>query len=91
MAQGNRTGRRPAIADSRDGKVILSPLVNPQDRAGLGIDAAGEYIGVARTTIYTLLGKGLIKSVRIGARHIILRSSLDDYILSLQPKSESGG
>jgi excisionase family DNA binding protein len=79
---------KPQIADTPVGRIFTR--VPPENCAGLGINDAGDYLGVGRTTIYDLLKKGFIKSIRVGSRNIVLRSSLDDYIHSLQSKSESG-
>jgi excisionase family DNA binding protein len=51
--------------------------------AALPINDAAEYVGISRSSIYNLLRAGLIKSVRIGSRNVILRASLDEYLKSL--------
>ena len=50
--------------------------------AFLKIPSAVAYSGIGRSTMYTLLGAGKIKSHRIGAARVIDRASLDAFITS---------
>jgi excisionase family DNA binding protein len=68
------------VAETPIGQVFTS--LPPSSCAALPINTAGEYIGVGRTMIYELLKKGAIRSVRVGSRNLVLRSSLDEYIQS---------
>jgi excisionase family DNA binding protein len=56
----------------------------PQECAGLDVNRTADYLGVGRSMVYVVLNRGLIKSVQIGSRRIILRNSLDDYLKSLR-------
>lgn len=40
-------------------------------------------LGISRTSLYTLLQQGIIKSVKIGKKYKIKRSDFDEYIDSL--------
>lgn len=72
---------RARVQDTPAGKIFV-PLA-PEQCAALPINTAGEYLGVGRTTIYDLLKRGCIRSIRIGSRNLVLRRSLDDYLKSL--------
>jgi excisionase family DNA binding protein len=69
---------RPTVVETPAGRIVSG--LPPEQCAGLPINAAADYLGVGRTSIYTLLNNGSIKSVRILGRNIVLRSSLDEYI-----------
>jgi excisionase family DNA binding protein len=62
---------------------LLYRRIPPQDCAALPINDAAEYLGVSRSQTYNLLRAGLIKSVHIGSRNVVLRSSCDEYLKSL--------
>lgn len=50
----------------------------------LSINDATRSIGVCRATFYELLNQGLIESVKIGARRLVVQKSLNTYVESLQ-------
>jgi len=54
--------------DTPVGKIFV-PL-GPEQCAALPINTAAEYLGVGRTTIYDLLKKGFIRSIRIGIQTV---------------------
>ena len=54
----------------------------------LKLPAAVAYSGIGRSTIYTLLNAGKVKSHRIGSSRVIDRESLDAFISS-QPSTGS--
>ncbi|MCJ8325345.1 MAG: helix-turn-helix domain-containing protein [Rhizobiales bacterium] len=53
----------------------------------LSLNDAARSIGVCRATFYNLLNQGLIKSVKIGTRRLIVQDSLFDYVERLQDAS----
>lgn len=59
------------------------------ERAALGVEAAGRYLGVARATLYRLMDSGTIRSFHIGRRHLLLKVELDRYIAQ-QVAAEGG-
>ena len=59
----------------------LTPLL-------LSLKEAARSIGVCRATFYELLNQGLIESVKIGTRRLIVQDSLIVYVKSLQNLSE---
>lgn len=46
----------------------------------LGIDEAARAIGVARSMLYEIVGRGEIESFKLGRRRLILVKNLDAYI-----------
>ncbi len=50
----------------------------------LSLNEAAKAIGVCRATFYGLLDQGLIESVKIGTRRLIVQDSLIAYVKSLQ-------
>jgi excisionase family DNA binding protein len=50
----------------------------------LSLNEAAQSIGVCRATFYGLMDKGLIESVKIGTRRLIVQDSLVAYVKSLQ-------
>jgi excisionase family DNA binding protein len=77
-----------AIAETPVGRILTT--LPPRECAALPINTAADYLGVGRTTIYELLKQGLIRSIRVRSRNLILRSSLDDYVKSLSAYSSPG-
>lgn len=53
----------------------------------LSLNDAARAIGVCRATFYELLNQGLIESVKIGTRRLIVQESLISYVESLQAKN----
>jgi excisionase family DNA binding protein len=60
----------------------LTPLL-------LSLNDAAQSIGVCRATFYELLNQGLIESVKIGTRRLIVQESLIDYVKNLQDKNSN--
>lgn len=57
-----------------------------QDRRRLllGLVEGAEALGVKRSTLYDLLAKGEIESVKIGKRRLITADSLEAYVERLK-------
>jgi excisionase family DNA binding protein len=72
---------KPETIETPVGRIVAG--LAPQDCAGLPINAAADYLGIGRSSVYNLLAEGLIKSVQIRGRRIVLRASLDDYLKKL--------
>ena len=53
----------------------------------LSLNEADQAIGVCRATFYDLLNQGLIESVKIGSRRLIVQDSLLAYVESLKSKA----
>ena len=51
------------------------------------IPEAGRRLGVGRTTIYTLIKDGDLKSVKIRSRHLVIRASINQLIERLSGKA----
>jgi excisionase family DNA binding protein len=50
---------------------------------------AAKVLGISRSTLYELLGRDLIDSVRIGASRRIIARSLANYIESLRAQEQA--
>jgi predicted DNA-binding transcriptional regulator AlpA len=44
------------------------------------IPETGEKIGVGRTSVYALINEGRLKSVKIGARHLVVDESIEKLV-----------
>ena len=53
----------------------------------LGVREAGQYLSIGRSTVYELLARGELESVRIGDRRLIKVEDLDDYVNRLRAAS----
>ncbi len=62
-----------------DMAIELTPLL-------LSLNDAAQTIGVCRATFYELLNQGLIESVKIGTRRLIVQKSLIAYVENLKTK-----
>jgi len=47
------------------------------------VEEAARLLGVGRTTMFELIGRGDIKSVRLGRRRLIARKSLESFVEEL--------
>lgn len=53
----------------------------------VSLNTAAQTIGVCRATFYELLNQGLIESVKIGTRRLIVQESLIAYVEGLKEKT----
>lgn len=53
---------------------------DPVRRATLTVPEAAQLLGVGRNTLWALVRRGDIPSVRIGARRVIPRDALDEWV-----------
>jgi len=58
----------------------MSFVANPPKKIAYSIREACEASSLGRTTIYSHILSGRLKSVRIGGRRVVLAESLDDLI-----------
>jgi excisionase family DNA binding protein len=49
----------------------------------ISVEEAAHLLGVGRTTMFELVGRGDVKSVRLGRRRLIARKSLESFVESL--------
>jgi excisionase family DNA binding protein len=61
----------PNSADSNSMPEVSSPAVKELVPIMVSIKDAAEILGIGRTAVYSLLGDGTLKSVRIGRRNLI--------------------
>jgi excisionase family DNA binding protein len=50
----------------------------------LSLDEAAERLGVGRSTTKTLLGRGRLKSLKLGKRRLVPESAIDELIAELE-------
>lgn len=58
------------------------------DRVALSVTEAAELLGVSRPTMYQLIRQEGFPSFRIGARRLISRSGLEEWV---RGQTENGG
>ena len=46
----------------------------------VSVDEAAQLLGVGRTTVFTLLEEGTIRSVKVGNRRLVPRKALDEFL-----------
>lgn len=46
----------------------------------MSLDEAADYLRISRSGVYRLLRSGRLKSARIGGRHLVRRSDVDDLL-----------
>jgi excisionase family DNA binding protein len=46
----------------------------------VSVDEAAQLLGVGRTTVFTLLDEGAIRSVKVGNRRLVPRKALDEFL-----------
>lgn len=54
------------------------------DQLLYNIPDAAERLGVGRTSIYGLIDRGELRSVRIGRRRLVPAAALDEFVEKLQ-------
>jgi len=47
------------------------------ERAALRLDFAADYSGLGKTTLYSLINRKKLDSIKVGGRRLVLRASLD--------------
>lgn len=55
----------------------------------LSLDEAAERLGVGRSTTKTLLGKGRLKSVKLGKRRLVTESAITELIAELEREQKA--
>ncbi|MBP7135064.1 MAG: helix-turn-helix domain-containing protein [Sphingomonadaceae bacterium] len=46
----------------------------------ISIKRTTEVVGVGKTKVYELINKGTLKTIRIGARHLVTVASIEELI-----------
>ena len=44
------------------------------------VEEAARLLGIGRTTMFELIGSGKVKSIRLGRRRLIARTSLESFV-----------
>ena len=63
-----------------------NPTMPP--RATYSIDEAGAVLGTKRSHIYSLISKGILRSVKVGGRRLIPVASLNEMLASAMAEAE---
>ena len=63
---------------------VHGPIVGIAEKFLLSAEEAALLLSVHRSTVYDLLGRGDLASVRIGRRRLIPRSALTEFIAQHQ-------
>jgi excisionase family DNA binding protein len=58
-------------------ELIERPVSAP---LSVSVDEAARLIGVGRSTMFSLLDSGVIRSVKVGARRLVPRRALDEFL-----------
>ncbi len=53
----------------------------------LDVDEACEFLGVGRSTLYELLARGTLESVKIGRARRVPRDAIEDYVARLRSEA----
>ena len=72
-----------ATANNRGSNVSLLQL--------LSVKEAGKLLGIGEWSMYQLLRKNAIRSVKVGGRRLISLRAIDAYITSLEERSNIHG
>ena len=59
-------------------------------KAAFAIEEACQYINVSRATLYRLIGQGVIPSLHIRRRRLILKADLDQFLQERLAEAEAG-
>jgi excisionase family DNA binding protein len=70
-------------ANNRDNNVSLLQL--------LSVKEAGKLLGIGEWSMYQLLRKNAIRSVKVGGRRLISLRAIDTYITSREERSNING
>jgi excisionase family DNA binding protein len=54
--------------------------VPPQERLAFSVIEAAEMLGISRAMVYVLIEAGKIRSRKIGARRVITREALAEFL-----------
>jgi excisionase family DNA binding protein len=72
--------RRPeVIGDEAEAPTDASMVAGPQVRL-VSVDAAAQLLGVGRTTVYDLINRGALRSLKIGRRTLLPVDGIDSFV-----------
>ena len=71
--------------EERPPGIVLTPVlsVKPPEKEPallLKIEDAARLLGVGPTTFFDLMGQGLIQTVRVGRRRLVVRAGLEHFV-----------
>jgi excisionase family DNA binding protein len=73
-------GREQAISEMAP---VRSSTTDATQTLLVTIEEAARLLGIGRTTMFELIGRGEVKSVRLGRRRLITRRSLESFVEEL--------
>lgn len=59
------------------------------DREVFSPTEAADYLGIGRTTLYSLLAEGRVRSLKIGRLRKVRRADLDSYVNELVEEQDT--
>lgn len=71
-------------------KQIIIAEALPSDRLAYSVPDVCRLLGIAPATLYRIIARGQLRSVRMGGRRLILRDDLHTYLGAL-PSRQIGG
>lgn len=66
-----------------------APTVDSEPRRLYSIDGTCHQLSIKRSTLYELIARGEIRTVRIGSRQFVTADELDRYVAELQRRAAS--
>ena len=79
----NKSNRAALLAGRAPMKPTAARTAEPSRQPiAVTIPVALQMCGLGRTTLYSLIANGEIKSVRVGARRLVLFASLQRFLMS---------
>jgi excisionase family DNA binding protein len=80
------TRRGHGRAEARD---VIDLTVRTDDRLLLTVEEAADRLGIGRSLMYELIGRGQIASIRVGRLRRVPLESLTDYVAAMRPPGPS--
>ena len=74
---------RPSQGQHPYAVVANGSIQLPNQSLLVTVEEAARLLGVGRTTMFELIGRGEVKSVRLGRRRLIARKSLESFVEEL--------
>jgi excisionase family DNA binding protein len=62
-----------------------------EDRAAYSLSEVAGLIGMSVSGLYLLIGRGELRSIRVGGRRLVTRQALDDFLQRTGDAPPAGG
>jgi excisionase family DNA binding protein len=84
------TSPRLELAIRELADALLAELQATRPEAGpdrlLSIDEAAERCGLGRTSLYELIGRGELATIKVGRRRLVAEAAVTDFIAQQAPR-----